>query len=486
MTPTESGETADEGTRQGTDRPDTRRGVVAHTGLHRPGPGRRRHLSRRPDPHHERRGARLTPKPSRSRTAGSSSWDRRPTPCGARASPRAVRDLAGKAMLPGFIDAHSHFLFALNMVNQVNVAGPPVGPARDIPSTIAALRAYQIRAKIPAGGWIVGWGYDQEGLAEGRHITRLDLDPPFPDHKVMLIHVSGHGAVLNSRALAFAGIDANTKTPPGGIINRLPGSDEPAGLLMETAYLPLMHKLPQPSEAERMALVRPAQMMYAREGYTHAQEGSTFLRDLDFLMKAADEGRFFLDLASLPSFLDMPRWLNNPKYRFGEYHGAVEAPGRQVRPGRLTPGEDGVRHDALSHRGPGRAGELAGGDHPAEGGLPAASEAGPRRRRAGLRPRQRRRDHRRGDRGRRQSGRHRGDQPAHRGDPLAVPASRPTGPVCAAGPVALVFHESHLLLGRRARSGTSVPRRPPSSARSGRRRRRGLCSRTTPTSTSRR
>ena len=74
-----------------------------------------------------------------------------------------VRDLGGRAMLPGFIDAHSHFLFALNMVNQVNVAGPPVGPARDIPSTIAAIRTYQARAKVPAGGWIVGWGYDPEG-----------------------------------------------------------------------------------------------------------------------------------------------------------------------------------------------------------------------------------------------------------------------------------------------------------------------------------
>jgi predicted amidohydrolase YtcJ len=238
-----------------------------------------------------------------------------------------VRDLGGKAMLPGFIDAHSHFIFALNMVNQVNVANPPVGPAKDIPSTIAAIRAYQEKAKVPAGGWIVGWGYDSEGLAEGRHITREDLDPQFPDHKVMLILVSGHGAVLNSRALAWAGIDATTKTPPGGIINRLPGGNEPAGLLMETAYLPVMERIPQPSENELLELMKPAQMMYAREGYTHAQEGSTFLKDLDFLLKAADEGKIFLDIASLPSFVDMPKWIGNAKYKFGEYHKGLKLQG---------------------------------------------------------------------------------------------------------------------------------------------------------------
>jgi hypothetical protein len=71
-------------------------------------------------------------------------------------------------MLPGFIDSHGHFMFALNMVNQVNVANPPVGPCVDIPSTIAAVEAYQAEAQVLEGGWIVGWGYDQEGLEEDR------------------------------------------------------------------------------------------------------------------------------------------------------------------------------------------------------------------------------------------------------------------------------------------------------------------------------
>jgi predicted amidohydrolase YtcJ len=238
-----------------------------------------------------------------------------------------LRNLDGRALLPGFIDAHSHFMFAVNMVNQVNVANPPVGPATDIPSTVAALKAFQAKAKIPEGGWIVGWGYDAEGLREGRHITKRDLDPHFPKHRVMLIHVSGHGAVLSSRALEFAGIDADTKTPDGGIINRFPDSNEPEGLVMEMAYLPLLERIPQPSERELIALMKPAQMMYASAGYTHAQEGATHIKDLDFLLKAADAGAIFLDLVSLPLFTDAPKWMRNPKYQFGEYHRGLKLQG---------------------------------------------------------------------------------------------------------------------------------------------------------------
>lgn len=231
----------------------------------------------------------------------------------------SLHDLGGQTMLPGFLDPHGHFMFALNMVNQVNVANPPVGPVTDFPSTIAVLEAFKKERNIESGEWIVGWGYDQEGLAEGRHMTKTDLDTAFPDNKVMIIHVSGHGGVLNSAALEWAGIDESTETPAGGIIARLDGSNEPAGLLMETAYIPVFENLPQPSEAELLELMDEAQMMYASEGYTHAQEGFTHLKDLAFLQKAGSEGRIFLDIVSLPGFLEAPEFVGNPDYVFGEY-----------------------------------------------------------------------------------------------------------------------------------------------------------------------
>jgi len=228
-------------------------------------------------------------------------------------------DLKGNTMLPGFLDPHSHFMSAIRMVNQVNVAAPPVGTAKNIPQIIEKLKAFQEEKHIPEDGWILGWGYDQDLLDEKRHITKVDLDKAFPKRKVLIIHVSMHGAVLNSQALKWAGIDANTKTPDGGVIARMPNSNEPAGLMMETAYIPIFAKLPQPSESEMLDLIKPAQMMYTSNGYTQAIEGFSHTSDVDFLMKAASQARNFIDILALPAFTEMDKWFNNPKYPFGVY-----------------------------------------------------------------------------------------------------------------------------------------------------------------------
>ena len=233
-------------------------------------------------------------------------------------------DLKGNTMLPGFLDPHSHFMSALRMVNQVNVAAPPVGTAKNIPQIIEKLKAFQEEKHIPEDGWILGWGYDQDLLDEKRHITKVDLDKAFPKRKVLIIHVSMHGAVLNSQALKWAGIDANTKTPDGGVIARMPNSNEPAGLMMETAYIPIFAKLPQPSESEMLDLMKPAQMMYTSNGYTQAIEGFSHTSDVDFLMKAASQERNFIDILALPAFTEMDKWFNNPKYPFGVYNNKLK------------------------------------------------------------------------------------------------------------------------------------------------------------------
>ena len=114
---------------------------------------------------------------------------------------------------------------------------PPVGTAKNIADTIAVLKQFQQQQNLKPGDWIVGYGYDGAQLAEQREITRDDLDPAFPDNPVMLIHVSGHGCVLNSAGFKKFNMTAKTPTPPGGVILRKPGTNEPAGLVMESAYL---------------------------------------------------------------------------------------------------------------------------------------------------------------------------------------------------------------------------------------------------------
>jgi len=237
-------------------------------------------------------------------------------------------DLGGKTLLPGFVDAHSHFMFALDMPTQANVSAPPVGPVKSIPDIIVALKETQQRRNIQKGEWIVGWGYDGNELAEKREATRDDLDPAFPDNPVMVIHVSGHGAVLNSVALKKFNITAKTPTPPGGVILRKPGSQEPAGLLMETAYLPVFAQMPKPSEAELLNRINAAQQIYASNGYTTVQEGATHAHDVEFLEKAASQNLLYLDIVSLPLFIDLQAVLAKyPASSWGAYNNRLKLGG---------------------------------------------------------------------------------------------------------------------------------------------------------------
>lgn len=241
-------------------------------------------------------------------------------------------DLGGRVLLPGFIDPHSHLAAAMTLSEQADCSSPPVGLVKDIPGLIAALKAFREARGIRPGETIVGHGYDRAGLAEGRELTRRDLDAAFPDNPVIVGHVSMHGAVLNSAALRRFGISAATLTPPGGIIAREPGSDEPAGLLMEAAYLPVLAALSAPASPEReRARLSSAQRIYAAAGITTAQEGATDFDQLEALRRGADRGALSIDVVALPIITDLDRILaKNPPDSFGTYRNRLKLGGVKI------------------------------------------------------------------------------------------------------------------------------------------------------------
>ena len=127
-----------------------------------------------------------------------------------------VVDLAGKSLLPAFIDAHGHYINSLLVANQAKLYAPPSGPGKDVPSIIAELKKFAAERNIPKGEMIMGYGYDDSVMPDGRLLNRDDLDAAFPDNPDRIDHVSMHGAVMNSLALKKYGISAETETPPGG------------------------------------------------------------------------------------------------------------------------------------------------------------------------------------------------------------------------------------------------------------------------------
>lgn len=247
-----------------------------------------------------------------------------------KASGTIMKDLGGKTMLPGFVDAHGHFINAPGLAKQVNVSAPPVGKGDSITGIIAALKAHQATVNEPDGGWIIGYGYDGTQLKEGRELNRTDLDAAFPNHKVMIFHVSLHGAVLNSKAFEWAKVTKDTPTPAGGVIAREADGKTPAGLVMETAFLPIFSSLPKPNEAELLELLKPGQMMYAENGYTVAVDGFTHEPDLRFLQKAAAGKRLFIDVVVLPGFTEMPMVVGKPEFQFGVWNNRLKLQGIKI------------------------------------------------------------------------------------------------------------------------------------------------------------
>ena len=143
--------------------------------------------------------------------------------------------LKDKALLPGFIDAHGHISFHARVASLANVASPPVGPAKDIAGVVQELKNYADSKKLAKGQWIIGMGYDDSLLTEQRHPTRDDLDLVSNTHPIMLMHVSGHLAAVNSKALEITNINAASKDPAGGVIRRYVGTTKPNGVLEESA-----------------------------------------------------------------------------------------------------------------------------------------------------------------------------------------------------------------------------------------------------------
>ena len=217
-----------------------------------------------------------------------------------RGDATVVTELAGKTLVPGFVDGHSHFCSLVDVQTQAQCASPPAGPCKTVADVIAALKAVQARRKLGPGKFVMGFGYDPELLAEKRPPSKQELDAAFPENPVILVHVSGHGAMLNTKALAAYDVTAATPTPPGGVIGREPGSNEPNGLLFETAFLPIFAKVPGPGDDETLDILKTGQDLYLRAGITTAQEGATMKHQVDLLRILANRGDLKLDVVMLP------------------------------------------------------------------------------------------------------------------------------------------------------------------------------------------
>ncbi|MDH5246980.1 MAG: amidohydrolase family protein [Betaproteobacteria bacterium] len=217
-----------------------------------------------------------------------------------------VIDLKGRTLLPGFVDAHGHMMMGGMQALSANLLAPPDGDVQDIASLQETLRRWMKAnaASVARTNLVIGFGYDPATLKEQRHPTRDELDAVSTDVPIIVIHQSGHLSALNSRALEAVGLTAESKDPPGGVIRRREGSQEPDGVLEENAATAALMKLLGGLGVDGMkSFAREGAKLWARYGYTTAEEGRADPNTTRVLQMVAAEGGIPIDVTVYPDIL---------------------------------------------------------------------------------------------------------------------------------------------------------------------------------------
>jgi hypothetical protein len=147
----------------------------------------------------------------------------------------------------------------------------------------------------------IGFNYDDSQLKELRSPTAAELDAISTEIPIVVIHQSGHLGVLNSVALKKVGITAASKDPQGGVIRRKPGSQEPNGVLEETAYFGAVFSLvPKYAPEDVTNQLKRSLAIYVANGFTTVQEGRAEGGNVKDLETAAKAGAFSVDIVAYP------------------------------------------------------------------------------------------------------------------------------------------------------------------------------------------
>jgi predicted amidohydrolase YtcJ len=144
-------------------------------------------------------------------------------------------DLAGRIVLPGFIEPHMHFALLAGLGHLEDV-GPFQRPTFD--DALAALR--DIAAAAGPGEWVTARQFDPILLDPPRDLTTRDLDRIIADRPVFVLNASGHIAYVNSRTLEMVGITRDTEDPPGAEFGRYDNGTPNGVLYGQGAFLGIL------------------------------------------------------------------------------------------------------------------------------------------------------------------------------------------------------------------------------------------------------
>lgn len=179
-----------------------------------------------------------------------------------------VEDLAGKSLIPGFIDSHLHTAVMGANALALDLRSPGVKSIKEIKEKIR-----EAVKKAPKGAWIRGWGYDHSKLEEQRHPNKWDLDEVAPDNPVMLTRVCAHISAHNSQSLSLAGITPDTVCEDPTTMEKIDG--EYSGVMKENAHMAMM-KVALLTKEEIIEALKASNGMLIKEGITSVHDSGGY------------------------------------------------------------------------------------------------------------------------------------------------------------------------------------------------------------------
>lgn len=233
-------------------------------------------------------------------------------------------DAQGRLVLPGFNDAHVHFVDGGQQLDSVQL-----NDAQSREDFARRIEAFA--AKLPKGQWITGGDWDETKWSPAQLPTRSLIDPGTGDTPVFVSRYDGHMGLANSAALRTARITAATPDPPGGVIIR-ERNGEPTGALKDAAMDLLLKAIPPRSAEQRLRYVHRALAHAASLGVTSVQHMVADSEDIAIYAQLLEKGELTARIYAVPLItqvddqvrIGVRRAFGGPFLRIGAYKGFAD------------------------------------------------------------------------------------------------------------------------------------------------------------------
>jgi predicted amidohydrolase YtcJ len=235
-----------------------------------------------------------------------------------------IIDAQGRRVVPGFNDAHVHFVSGGMDLDNVDL--------KDAPSPDELVKRVADRtARTPKGEWVLGGNWDEQSWTPARLPDRLLIDRVTPATPVFLSRYDGHMALANSVAMSLAGVTAKTPDPPGGEIVR-DARGEPTGLFKDAALSIVARVIPPFSREQRLRAARRALAHAASLGVTSGQDMNPEYDDIAAYAELLERGELTARIYAAPTLtnwqdqakIGLRRAFGSPWLRLGALKGYAD------------------------------------------------------------------------------------------------------------------------------------------------------------------